>query len=97
MLYLGNLINITLPKGEVYNLHSFLDSIAAVIQTQADNLDFNTWTLESYDAAVKNIYSFVLKYNNVTADWNNVIYELCRERIALAGYRLAKLISTIYA
>jgi hypothetical protein len=37
MLYLGNLINITLPKGEIYDLHSFLDSIAAVIQTHTDH------------------------------------------------------------
>ena len=31
----GNLINITVD-GEVYNLHSFLDSIAAIIQTKDD-------------------------------------------------------------
>lgn len=62
----------------------------------ADNLDFNAWTLESYDAAVQHIYSFVLKSGKVTDEWIMKIYELCRQRIALAGYRLAKLIPTIY-
>lgn len=62
-----------------------------------NDLTFNTWTMESYDAAVQHIYSFVLKNNKATPEWTLQIFELCRQRIALAGYRLAKLIPTIYA
>ena len=64
---------------------------------QADNLNVNDWTIESFDAAVKDIYSYVKKTNTATSDWTVQIYELCRKRIALAGYRLAKMISSIYA
>lgn len=62
-----------------------------------NNLDVNTWTIESYNAAIKDIYSFVLKQNAATADWTTTIYELCKQRIALGGYRLSKMISSIYA
>lgn len=131
---LGNLINITTTSGDAYNLHSFLDSIAAIVQKKnettvtrplddvgkfyirglaknfvlaypkdyfgdsvVNNLDVNTWTIESYDAAVKDIYSFVLKQSAATSDWTTTIYELCKRRIALGGYRLARMISSIYA
>lgn len=61
-----------------------------------NNLSSHHWTIESYNYAVEKIYSFVLKQKQVTQEWNDEMFALCRERVALAGYRLANTIANIY-
>lgn len=56
----------------------------------------HTWTIESYNLAVEKVYSFVLKNKQVTQEWQDEMFKLCRERVALAGYRLANLVASIY-
>jgi hypothetical protein len=60
-----------------------------------NNLSSHVWTIESYNHAVEKIYSFVLKNKNVTKEWQDQMFKLCRERVALAGYRLASAIASI--
>ena len=61
-----------------------------------ENVFSHDWAVESYNAAVDKIYPFVFKTNTVTTEWSKEMFELCRERVALAGYRLAHSISLIY-
>ena len=64
---------------------------------RARDLDAHTWTVESYNAAVEHVYPFVQKHKDTTIIWEREMFELCRERVALGGYRLAHTISSIYA
>lgn len=61
-----------------------------------NNTSSHTWTIESYNLAVERVYAFVLKNKQVTQEWQDDMYKLCRERVALAGYRLANMIASIY-
>jgi hypothetical protein len=38
----------------------------------------------------------VFKNKNVTKEWQDLMFKLCRERVALGGYRLANVIASIY-
>jgi len=60
-------------------------------------LNPNTWSLESYQEAVTTIYPFVQNHKAVTGDWANQVALLTRRKIALAGYRLANMISSVFA
>ena len=50
----------------------------------------HTWAVESYNKAVEHVYPFVFENKKTTHEWEEKIKTLCRERVALAGYRLAK-------
>ena len=58
--------------------------------------DSHQWAVESYNAAVSDVYSFVAENKKTTPEWEEKIKTLCKERVALAGYRLAHVIASIY-
>lgn len=89
------------PDGKAY-ITKLADSITKEFPPEyfgndlINNLSSHTWTIESYNLAVEKVYSFVLKNKQVTQEWQDAMFKLCRERVALAGYRLANLIANIY-
>lgn len=64
---------------------------------RSTDLNPHTWNVESYNAAVEHIYPYVLTHKNTEPGWEKKMYELCRERVALGGYRLAHTILSIYS
>jgi len=60
-------------------------------------LSANIWSMESYQEAVDIIYPFVQGHKVVTEDWASQVALLSKRKIALAGYRLANMISSIFA
>ena len=59
---------------------------------RSTDLNPHTWNVEGYNVAVEKIYSYVLVHKNTEPEWEKEMYELARERVALAGYRLAHII-----
>ncbi len=53
------------------------------------------WANESYYHATQTIYPRVKQSQQLDYNWTTLAYELCRERIALAGYRLAAMLQAV--
>ena len=45
---------------------------------------------------IESIYNHLNSTNTATSEWTYQILDICRKRIALAGYRLANAILSIY-
>lgn len=87
-------------EGKIY-----IDSLARQIMGEYPEESFgdlvevtssHSWAVESYNKAVSDVYSFVFENKKTTHEWEEKIKKLCRERVALGGYRLAKSIESIY-
>ncbi len=63
------------------------------MQAQVDNLKFEDWRQEGLDNAVKYVYAGVTRYEKPSAKYQKEAYKLSQQEIALAGYRLAKLLN----
>jgi hypothetical protein len=67
----------------------------AEMQAQVDNLKFEDWRQEGFDNAVKYVYAGLNRYEKPSAKYQKQAYQLSQKEIALAGYRLAKLLNQI--
>ncbi|KAL4503898.1 hypothetical protein ABPG72_022528 [Tetrahymena utriculariae] len=54
------------------------------------------WAQESYEIAVRNIYPYLKLTNQVTPEWDNLQYEMIKQQIAIGGYRLADLLTSVF-
>jgi hypothetical protein len=69
----------------------------AKMQSRADDLKFEDWRQEGFDNAVKYVYQGVNRYEQPSAKYQKQAYKLSQEEIALAGYRLAKVLNQALA
>lgn len=67
----------------------------AKMQAQVDNLKFEDWRQEGFENAVKYVYAGVTRYEKPSAKYQKQAYKLSQQEIALAGYRLAKILNQI--
>lgn len=63
---------------------------------QISELQPHAWTVESYNEAAEKVYPFVFKNKQLSDEYSKDMFNLCRERVALGGYRLANTIIDIY-
>lgn len=69
-------------EGKAY-INNLSDSIMKQFPPEHFGADVNvvnshTWTIQSYNAAVEKVYSFVLKNKQVTQEWQDQMFTLCR-------------------
>jgi hypothetical protein len=67
----------------------------AEMQAQVDNLKFEDWRQEGFDNAVKYVYAGLNRNETPSKKYEKQAYQLSQKEIALAGYRLAKLLNQI--
>lgn len=65
----------------------------AKMQGQVDNLKFEDWREEGFDNAVKYVYAGITRFEAPSAKYQKQAYQLSQKEIALAGYRLAKMLN----
>lgn len=65
------------------------------MQAQVDDLKFEDWRQEGFDNAVKYVYAGLNRNEKPSAKYQKQAYQLSQKEIALAGYRLAKLLNQI--
>lgn len=63
------------------------------MQSQIDNLKFEDWREEGYQNSLKYVYAGMTRYEKPSAKYQKQAYKLSQERIAVAGYRLAKILN----
>jgi hypothetical protein len=63
------------------------------MQAQVDDLKFEDWRQEGFENAVKYVYAGLNRYEKPSAKYQKQAYKLSQQEIALAGYRLAKLLN----
>jgi len=77
---------------EEYGLGLMKDFPRSVFDGQLNNTDANEWTFEVYLQAVEYAYNLLPANYNVTDAYQKIAYQVCRNNLALGGYRLADMI-----
>jgi hypothetical protein len=67
----------------------------AKMQAKVDDLKFEDWRQEGFENAVKYVYAGVDRYQTPSAKYQKQAYKLSQQELALAGYRLAKILNQI--
>lgn len=62
----------------------------------ANNLDTMAWTEESLNFSRNSTYPLVMKQKRITEEYHLNSVQVCRQRAALAGYRLAHYLVDVY-
>jgi hypothetical protein len=65
------------------------------MQSQVADLKFEDWRQEGFENAFKYVYAGVTRNQPPTAKYQKQAYELSQKELALAGYRLAKILNQI--
>jgi len=65
------------------------------LQDKIDDLNFEHWRQEGFDNAVQYVYPGLVRFEKPSAKYQKQAYQLSQKEIALAGYRLAKLLNQI--
>lgn len=63
------------------------------MQSQIDNLKYEDWREEGYQNSLKYVYAGLTRYEKPSPKYQKQAYKLSQERIAVAGYRLAKILN----
>lgn len=85
----NNIKNLAANITQQFPPNSFTDA-------QINSLDPHEWTIESYNAAVEKVYPYLETNKKLNQEYTNEMFNLCRQRVALGGYRLANTIISIY-
>jgi hypothetical protein len=67
-----------------------------LFRAQLQEEDFQKWADESYDIAVKNVYTNIREGNPVSESYKQNAREIVKKRLTLAGYRLGDLLNKIF-
>lgn len=59
-------------------------------------IDPAVWAQESFRIAQNTTYPYILTTNKLNSEYTNLVYETCKKRITLAGYRLANYAISIF-
>lgn len=60
------------------------------------NATTHSWAVESVSMAMAQVYPYFQSKNVVDQSYQDAMRALCRSQVAIAGYRLADLIASIY-
>lgn len=71
-----------------------VDSFA---QKVVETNNYHDWVVESWQNAANDVYPKIQEGQAITDEYDANMKALCKKRIALAGYRLAYVISSIFA
>lgn len=61
-----------------------------------ENNNYHDWVVESWQRAANDVYPNVVEGQVISDEFDAKMKELCKKRVALAGYRLAYVIASIY-
>lgn len=61
-----------------------------------DLYNYTSWAVESYQLGISTAYTQLTEGQTITQDYlNNILKPVLKQRVTLAGYRLAKILNTI--
>jgi hypothetical protein len=60
------------------------------------DMDVSHWVKEGHDLAISAVYDGIEQHTRPSEEYQERAQEVCRKRLAMAGYRLAQLLNEIY-
>lgn len=81
-------------------IQEYADELTSAFPESAldwSNMDPAAWVNESYELARSAVYVGIKDGGSISKDYQAKTQQICRERLAMAGYRLAALLNEIYS
>lgn len=75
---------------------NYIKTYGPQIQKLAEDINPMNWAMESYRFSQNTTYPHMFTSNKITQQYSDQTYEAAKNRVTLAGYRIANLVISIY-